>query len=90
MIRGEDHQGDFSIREILLVFQVLVARYDNVKSRCLGNVQQLSILQTLPTKIACAADRMPAQPMCQRRRSIGIEQNFQAAAAGRSSELFAN
>ena len=55
----------------------------------LRGIEQVAIVERLPSKFVCPDDLVSAQEIGERRGSISIEQDFHATAAGDSRERFA-
>src|ERR1039457_1852232 len=89
MIRRQDHNRQFAIREALLVADVLVAGDQDIKPSLFGCIEQCSILKTLPAQFAGHRHLMAPKRPGERGWSVGVEQDPHAAAAGGSRDLCA-
>ena len=82
VIRRQDHNRQFAIREVLLVADVLVAGYQDFKPSLFGCIEQCPIFETLPAQFAGPGHIMPLKRSGQRGWGISIEQDLHATAAG--------
>jgi hypothetical protein len=82
VVRRQDHNRQFAICEVLLVADVLIAGYQDLKPRMFGGIKKRSIFETLPAQLAGPDNLMSPKRSGQRSRSIGIEQDLHATAAG--------
>ena len=89
MIRRQDHNRQFAMREVLSAADVLVAGDRDIKPSLFGCIEQCSIFETAPPHFACPRHLVPPERSGQSGWSIHIEQDLHAAATGCSREAFA-
>ncbi len=73
MIRRYDDDGQLSIREILLIADILVAGDQNIEALMLRRIKQCTVLESLPSQFIRACHLMFSQILRQWGRCVGIE-----------------
>jgi len=69
---------------------VLITGEKNVEAGSLSGIQEFSVDEALPTQNISPAHLVSAQETGKRCGGIGVEKDFHATAAGRSSDFRAN
>jgi hypothetical protein len=61
LLQAEDHDRDFTAREVLLIGHVLVGGQQHVEAIRLSGREQFPILERVPTLLRGCADLVPFQ-----------------------------
>ena len=73
LLLEQDDDSDLPHCKILLVAQVFVSRYKNVKASGFGGIEQIAVLISAPTFARGRADRMAYEKLSERYRRPLIE-----------------
>ncbi|MCU1233294.1 MAG: hypothetical protein JWP63_1261 [Candidatus Solibacter sp.] len=69
----ENNQSDSPSTQILLVLDALIARYHHIERRILGGLQQVAVLEQVPTACTRFDNRMSFQRLSKPSRNIIVE-----------------
>ena len=89
VIRRQDDKSQLTARKILLMRDILIAGDQHIEPRLLSGLQQLAVLQSLPSQFIRTHYLMSSQEPGEWGRGVGVKQDLHATAVGCSRELLA-
>lgn len=72
---GQHHDGDTTLRQVLLIPQIRIGRHETLESRSLGGLEQLTVREGRPASLVRRLDRVRWQRLAERCWCALIEQD---------------
>ena len=71
----QNHDSNAVARQVLLILEILIGRYQNLESLLLGSAQQIAVLLRAPSFLKDSEDRVMREVSAQRNRRALIKEN---------------